>query len=350
MNAFAPLYTCWRGLIRLMASGNLCLAAVALATGISLCAKPLLAADPHARIYQLQGAAVPHQIAVQLQKGGNVFFAASNLGAIGRIDTESGAVTYMPLPSGAKPRGLALARDGKIYALDGASDAIVSQDIRTGENRRYAMPNGTSHLELQMGAFDGHGRLWFTGYSGWYGRLDPVTGKVKLYQAAGGRGPFAIAADREGGIWYASYVGNYLARVDINSGKSEMFPLPSDADGPKGIAIDGRGNVWTASLKDGAIARFSPANRSWATFRAPGNNPRIYGITIAPNGHVWASDIGENRVLRFDPATEKFNVAFANLPRAMVRHVAVGQGVIWAAESATDRMIAIREEGLRPSN
>jgi streptogramin lyase len=55
-------------------------------------------------------------------------------------------------------------------------------------------------------------------------------------------------------------------------------------------------------------------------------------------------------VLRFDPAAGAFAVAFANLPRAMVRHVAVGQGVIWAAESATDRMIAIRDDGPRPTN
>jgi virginiamycin B lyase len=309
-----------------------------------------LAAEPHARVYELGSAAVPHQIAVQLADGGGVFFAAANLGAIGRINSLSGEVTYAALPSGSKPRGIVLSRDARIYAIDGNSDGIVSHDLKTGENRRFAMPSGFNHLELQMGAFDGHGRLWFTGYAGWYGRLDPVSGKVKVFQAPGGRGPFAMAADRDGSIWYASYAGNYLARIEDKSGKIETFPMPADADGPKGIAADARGRIWCTSFKDGSLARFDPATRKWATFQAPGRNSKLYGITIAPNGMIWTSDIGESRVLRFDPHKETFSVAFASPPRAMVRHLAVGQGVVWAAESATDRMIAIREDGQRPSN
>lgn len=323
---------------------------VAITGGLILSCGLAAAAEPHARIYELGSAAVPHQIAVQLVRGGGVFFAAANLGAIGRIDVESGEVTYVALPSGAKPRGIVLSRDSRIYAIDGASDSIVSHDLKTGENRRFAMPSGFNHLELQMGAFDGHGRLWFTGYAGWYGRLDPVSGKVKVFQAPGGRGPYAMAADRDGTIWYASYAGNYLARVDDKTGKSETFPLPAEADGPKGIVVDARGRVWCASFKDGTLARFDPAEKRWSVFRAPGNNPKLYGLGVAPNGMIWASDIGESRVLRFDPANEKFGVAFANLPRAMVRHLAVGQGVVWAAESATDRMVAIREDRPRPSN
>jgi virginiamycin B lyase len=304
---------------------------------------------PHARIIPLQGAAVPHQVAVAPGRDGAVYFAAANLGAIGRIDVASGEVTYASLPSGAKPRGLAMARDGKVYALDGASDMIIAHDLGTGENRRYAMPSGLAHLELQLGAFDGHGRLWFTGYAGWYGRLDPTNGKVKVYQAPGGRGPFAIVADRNGAIWYASYAGNYVARVDDKTGKPEMFPLPSDADGPKGLAVDAAGNIWCTSVKDGSLARLDAESRTWKTWRAPGNNPRLYGLTAAPDGSMWASDIGENRILRFDPVAGRFDTVFANLPRAMVRHLAMGRGVVWAAESATDRMVAIRDPAPRIS-
>lgn len=321
-----------------------------LAAALLMACGHAVASEPHARVFDLGGAAVPQQVAVQMRKGGDVFFAAANLGAIGRIDHATGEVSFMALPSGSKPRGLVLAPDDRVYAIDGKSDAIVGHDLKTGENRRYAMPAGQSHLELQMGAFDRRGRLWFTGYSGWYGRLDPASGKIKVYKAPGGRGPFAITTDRAGTVWYTSYAGNYIARVDERTGTSEAFPMPPEADGPKGIVTDAAGRVWCASFRDGALAMFDPARQAWQTFRAPGDNPKLYGIDVAPDGAVWVSDIGENRVLRFDPAAGAFAVAFANLPRAMVRHVAVGQGVIWAAESATDRMIAIRDDGPRPTN
>ena len=41
--------------------------------------------------------------------------------------------------------------------------------------------------------FDGAGTLWFTGQSGVYGRLDPASGVVEVFDAPGGPGPYGIA-------------------------------------------------------------------------------------------------------------------------------------------------------------
>ena len=40
-----------------------------------------------------------------------------------------------------------------------------------------------SYANLNTAAFDGKGRIWFTGQNGIYGRLDPASGEMKLWDA-----------------------------------------------------------------------------------------------------------------------------------------------------------------------
>jgi virginiamycin B lyase len=295
---------------------------------------------PIASVVGLDGAPVPHQIAVNPSTG-DMYFAAANLGALGHVKSGQRAVDFIALGTGVKPRGIAIGRDGRVFVLDHSQDAIIVYDPRTGDIRRIMMPSAAVHLELQMSAFDSAGRLWFTGYSGWYGRLDPDSGKIKLYRATGGRGPFAIVRGGEGEMWFASYAGNYIGRIDTRTGKAETFRLPAEAEGPKGIAIDRAGKVWCASMKDGTLVRFDPATKGFDVHRAPAGGSRLYALVSDANGMLWTSDVGENRIWRFDPSNGVFAAAYTNLPRAMVRHLAVGIDVVWAAESATDRLIAI---------
>jgi virginiamycin B lyase len=81
---------------------------------------------------------------------------------------------------------------------------------------------------LNTAAFDGRGILWFTGQDGVYGRLDPRTGRIDVFDAPGGRGPYGIASTPEGGIYYVSLAGSYMARVDTAKGTFRTFPLPSE--------------------------------------------------------------------------------------------------------------------------
>src|SRR3546814_7755975 len=64
--------------------------------------------------------------------------------------------------------------------------------------------------------------LWFTGQNGIYGRVDPDTGKVDVWDAPRGRGPYGIATTPSGQVWYASLAGNHIARIDMESGKATV--------------------------------------------------------------------------------------------------------------------------------
>ena len=49
--------------------------------------------------------------------------------------------------------------------------------------------------------------MWFTGQSGIYGRVDPATNDVKVWQAPRGRGPYGITTTPSGDVYYASLAG-----------------------------------------------------------------------------------------------------------------------------------------------
>ena len=81
-----------------------------------------------------------------------------------------------------------------------------------------------AHQQLH---FDGRGRIWFTGQNGIYGRLDPKTGDMKVWDAPKGRGPYGMTGTPDGGIWFVSLAANYLANIDIESGAATVYEPPT---------------------------------------------------------------------------------------------------------------------------
>src|SRR5439155_687917 len=79
----------------------------------------------------------------------------------------------------------------------------------TEEVRRSPLPDGQRRADLNTATFDSRGRLWFTGQNGIYGRLDPASGKVDVFDAPKGRGPYGMTTTRDGGVFFASLAGSY---------------------------------------------------------------------------------------------------------------------------------------------
>ena len=53
---------------------------------------------------------------------------------------------------------------------------------------RTPLPDDAANANLNTATLDKRGRVWFTGQSGYYGRLDPATGDIKVWHAPRGRG------------------------------------------------------------------------------------------------------------------------------------------------------------------
>jgi virginiamycin B lyase len=65
----------------------------------------------------------------------------------------------------------------------------VRLDPATREVKVWPLPPARKDAELNTAAFDRSGRIWFTGQAGIYGRLDPKSGQMRIWDAPKGRGP-----------------------------------------------------------------------------------------------------------------------------------------------------------------
>jgi virginiamycin B lyase len=232
--------------------------------------------------------------------------------------------------------------DGAAWVTDGGLNAIVRVDPETEKFTVYPLPAGTGYGNLNTPALDGEGILWFTGQSGIYGRLDPKTAAIDVFNAPRGRGPYGMTSTPDGGIYYASLAGNYIAQVDLETGEATVLEPPTPNQGARRVWSDSQGRIWVSEWTAGNVAVYSPADGTWQTWKLPGASPHAYAVYVDKHDIVWLSDFGDNAVVSFDPATEAFTVFPLPSPSGEVRQLLGRPGEVWGAESGADKLIVIR--------
>ena len=129
----------------------------------------------------------PHDVAPAAD--GGVWYTAQRSGELGWLDPDSGEYDMTKLGTGSAPHGVIVGPDGNPWVTDGGLNAIVKVDAKTKAVTRFALPAGRGNANLNTATFDKNGTLWFTGQNGIYGRLDPRTGAMTVYDSPRGTGP-----------------------------------------------------------------------------------------------------------------------------------------------------------------
>ncbi len=163
-------------------------------------ASALLAATARAEpvYFDVARGSHPHDVAADPSPGGPVYYTAQSTGKLGILDPASGKFEEIALGQGSAPHGVIVGPDGAPWITDGGQNAIVRVDPKTHAVREWPLPPDSGYANLNTLAFDRKGRVWFTGQSGVYGRLDPATGEIKVWKAPRGRGPYGITDDARG--------------------------------------------------------------------------------------------------------------------------------------------------------
>lgn len=282
----------------------------------------------------------PHDVAPA--PDGTVWYTAQRTGQLGRLDPKSGKVDLVPLGDGAAPHGVIVGPDGAAWVTEGGTNAIVKVDPATLSVTRYPLPEGTRYANLNTCAFDGNGILWFTGQTGFYGRVDPKSGEVKVWEAPRGRGPYGIAATPDGSIWYASLAGSHIARIDTATGAVTIVEPPTAKQGARRVWSDSKGRIWVSEWNSGQVSVHDPKDGSWKQWKLPGDGPKAYSVYVDERDKVWLTDFTANAIVLFDPATETFTSFPSDRPSAAVRQMLGRPGEAWGAESGADRLVVVR--------
>ena len=286
------------------------------------------------------GGGSPHDVAVGAD--GIVWYTAQRDGKLGRLDPTTGQIDLIPLGAGAAPHGVIIGPDGAPWITEGGTNAIVRVDSRTRQMKRWPLPSSRGNANLNTATFDKQGRIWFTGQSGIYGRLDPSTGDMQVWDAPRGRGPYGIATTPDGAVFFASLANSYIAQVDPDTGAATVIEPPTKNQGARRLWSDSRGRIWVSEWNAGNVSRYDPSTGGWRTWKLPGEQPHAYAVYVDDKDIVWLSEWTANAILRFDPETEKFEAFPSDRRGANVRQILGRPSEIWVPESGADRLRVFR--------
>lgn len=284
----------------------------------------------------------PHDVAPALH--GGVWYTAQATGELGWLDPASGETRHTDLGPGSRPHGVIVDDEGTAWVTDSGLNAIVAVDPSSLEVTVIALPDDRPDANLNTATFDGEGMLWFTGQSGVYGRLDPGSGEMVVYDAPEGRGPYGITATPDGDVYYASLAGSFVGAIG-DDGATTVLEPPTVDQGARRVWSDSLGRIWVSEWNAGNLSRYDPETQAWDTWHLPGEHPQAYAVFVDDSDIVWGSDFGSNSIVRFDPSTERFhNYPLPSSP-GEVRQIMGRAGEVWLPESAADDLVLIRTGG-----
>ena len=103
-------------------------------------------------------------------------------------------------------------------------------------------------------------------------------GKISL--VPGAQMPRRMAADQAGdSVWVANFLGNNLARININTLETKYFRLPTKGNPYKAI-VDRHHNAWTTTMGDDQVLKLNPETGQWTIYWLPtkGCQPRDIAV------------------------------------------------------------------------
>jgi virginiamycin B lyase len=281
----------------------------------------------------------PHDVAPTAD--GMVWYTAQVTGEAGRLDPKTGEVRLVKLGQGSAPHGIIVGPDKALWITDGGLNAIVRLDPATEEVKSFRLPANRAREDLNTATFDLKGRLWFTGQAGVHGRLDPATGKMDVFDAPNGRGPYGMTSTVDGGVYFASLAGSYVGRIDPETGQVTVLQPPTPNQGARRVWADGTAQVWVSEWDAGKLGLYGNATGVWAEWDVPagGQRAQVYAVYADENHAPWVTEWRTNALVRFDPNTRTLDAFPFPTQRAEVRQIAGRPGEVWGAESATDKLV-----------
>ena len=268
---------------------------------------------------------------------GNIYIAVMHGNRIARFDTKTKSFKEWMLPEGARPHGLVVAKDGKVFYTGNGNGTIGELDPASGKVIEHATPSrgGGPHTAV----IDERGDIWFTGQSGGYlGRLERASGRMTEIPMSGG--PYGLAIDQSGRIWVCRMGMNAMGIYDPKTGKTTALST-GPRSRPRRVAAAPDGMLWVTYYGNGRLAKIDPrAMKVVKEYPMPaGNGAGPYAVTVDAAGRVWANEIDTDTVAVLDPATGQFRVIALPSKGVGIRKAIVdAQGRYWYMGSHNGRL------------
>jgi len=220
------------------------------------------------------------------------------------------------------PHSLDLGNDGKYYVTNTGTTSIGVFNPKTNEwETSHKLPDEWKGRYPHSIRVNKAGMVWFTMAGGEHiGRLNAETGKfdivplpkVKAGGISGGTQPYGIDINPlDDSMWYGRLFGDKVGRVDSKT--LEVTEYDSPVRGPRRMHFDKKGILWLTGYSEGQLARIDVTdfdNKSKVYDMpefAPGYRPAPYALNVHPDTQeIWLNENMTDRLYRFIPNEERF--------------------------------------------
>ena len=291
--------------------------------------------------------ACTNPLAIVADSLGNLWFAQTNTGKLGKFDPSTESFTEFdnslwPKNGRSMIWGIDYSPDGSLWYTDESYDSIWKFNVQDQKYSRLAYPADGDALPQRL-KVDGS-QIVINDFSGnKITFLDPTQSSdgmkyLNLPSPVNGSVTGAFAIDNAKNVWYTNWLfqhGGVLIKFDQEGYRSSLantkdesmpkldffkvFGLPSEMLTPNGIAVTDDGMVWLADTSRSAIFSFDPSTEKYTPYvtsdpklstygnatgviKSPISRP--YWIKIAPEGQLVFNEQTANNIAVFDPKFE----------------------------------------------
>ena len=105
--------------------------------------------------------------------------------------------------------------------------------------------------------------------------MDLKSGQTELFSPfENTRGsPYSIFSDKQNNIWFLSFGGEHIGKIDAISGQLSLYPTPTKRSRPRRGRIDDDGRIWFAEFAGERIGMFDTRPRP-SEWEVPGKPSR----------------------------------------------------------------------------
>jgi virginiamycin B lyase len=240
---------------------------------------------------ELEEGTGPHNVIVD---GRDVWFSGNRKAYIGRLNPATGEIRKYPMLAGKAedPHTLAMGAGGRLWFTAQMSNAVGTLDTRTGDIRLVDLPSAGSRPYGMV--VDPKGRPWFDEFgSDTLGTVDPTTLELVEYPLAqAGTRPRRIGLTSDGGVWYTDYARGRLGRLDDRTGKVREWVLPGGEQSlPYAMAVDDKDRIWAVETgpQPNVMVGFDPkAQRVFASAAIPSGGGTVRHMVFVPRTReIW---------------------------------------------------------------
>ena len=152
-------------------------------------------------------------------------------------------------------------------------------------------------------AVDSKGNVWFCGQAGNYiARLNPDTGEFKRFELADNTNPHNLIIDSNNNVWYAGNRNSHIGKLNSADGSIKTYTMPGDTPiDPHTLVFNSAENIWFTAQWGNKVGFLNTQTGDVSLITMPFDSSRPYGVKVDYDDIPWVVLFGSNKLAKIDP-------------------------------------------------